>query len=999
MRHKNRQLIGKGDDKMGIFGKSKKDDYNYDDGHNHNLFSDDDDFILPADSGGITSWEKRKNRIHAPHALTPDEVAHGHDVDNIPMTGAAVTQPDSVYKRMKAQENKTAESGIEDDYIPSWATAANNAASSAKMLENAASNNEADIKTAVPSKASVKHTAEPELSGTAGSAVGISEEMESTDAFLERCRMAVNIAVGKSPEDSSLHSEDSAASSENTAFYPASHETEPTAPGKLDTDDILRRLRGGDHHTEPSASDTETDGFSQTPSDSYSKINTPTSVEKIKIYGHGSDSTASEKDSPVAAGLQAESTISNADDDTRRKIDVEVEIIPTDSPSDIMHTTRVSHAHNGDVRIYGKVVRGAVIQHTPDGDVDISETINAKKAACTENEKTIMFGELENAIFRKAESDFDSLGQDDNINEEYDEEEYDELPYYESDDKSLDGIDDYKSLSDAARLRVELMGQKSKHTVYAVFSAIATLLIIAVTSPLGAALSEKAVAIINLVLFAATLLINHNIFADFINLFKGKPCFDSCVSVASSVTLVQCAVCTFVYNGKYAESAAAATLLLAVNSIAKVLKTSRILKGIEKIATSENKRAVISADRDAGNTMASGAVEGEALVLCGKSTINITDYLKSSNYASPLDLKTKALFFTGIAAALITGIAAGYISGACLGLTLAALILCCLFPACAVLTCELPMYLAVSRIARYGAMLAGYKGAYNLNLANTVSVNTSDLFPEGTVKLYNMKPLGNNEIGESLIDAAAVAIKANSPLAGIFRDIIGDAAEKDIPKVNGVQYEDKMGISGWIGEKTILIGNRNLMQGHNIEVPPVTVDKKILRAGYFPVYIACDGVPCLLFVVRYDVDPNIASELQRLCNTGMTVVVNPEDPNATDLMLCNYFGLPNDAIKVMNHNARTVYEKTVRHEESVSASAGFTRSICGFFSAVTSSIKLRGTYAALTALYIIAAVLGAVLLIYMSVTGKLGIVNSVTFSAYQLLFVLMSVVIAKVKYK
>ena len=53
----------------------------------------------------------------------------------------------------------------------------------------------------------------------------------------------------------------------------------------------------------------------------------------------------------------------------------------------------------------------------------------------------------------------------------------------------------------------------------------------------------------------------------------------------------------------------------------------------------------------------------------------------------------------------------------------------------------------------------------------------------------------------------------------------------DNEKVGGVKYEDKMGLSGWIGDNTILIGNRNLMQGHNIPVPPVTVDQKILRAG------------------------------------------------------------------------------------------------------------------------------------------------------------------------
>jgi hypothetical protein len=218
-----------------------------------------------------------------------------------------------------------------------------------------------------------------------------------------------------------------------------------------------------------------------------------------------------------------------------------------------------------------------------------------------------------------------------------------------------------------------------------------------------------------------------------------------------------------------------------------------------------------------------------------------------------------------------------------------------------------------------------------------------------------------------------------------------------LPKVNGVQYEDKMGISGWIGPNTVLIGNRNLMQGHNIPVPPSSVDQKILKAGYFPVYIAFKGSPCLLFVVKYEVDEQVKAELIKLCNTGMTVLVNPQDPNTTEAMICDYFGIPDDALKVMNHNGRVIYEKETAFVQSVTAPAVGNDNIIGKLAAVTAGIKINSIVAVLTAIYVVAAVLGGAMLVYLGIMGKLATITSFALTVFQLLFMIISSIAMKVK--
>jgi hypothetical protein len=154
-----------------------------------------------------------------------------------------------------------------------------------------------------------------------------------------------------------------------------------------------------------------------------------------------------------------------------------------------------------------------------------------------------------------------------------------------------------------------------------------------------------------------------------------------------------------------------------------------------------------------------------------------------------------------------------------------------------------------------------------------------------------------------------------------------------------------------------------------------------------------------LFVVKYEADPEVALELKKLCDTGMTVLVNPQDPNASDAMICDYFGIPDDALKCMNHNGRVFYDRQIRPCENLSAPAVYGKDVTGYFSAVTSSIILNSIIAVLTAVFIISAALGTVLLLYLAIMGKLSMVTALAVTAYQLIFMIISAIAAKVKDK
>ena len=59
------------------------------------------------------------------------------------------------------------------------------------------------------------------------------------------------------------------------------------------------------------------------------------------------------------------------------------------------------------------------------------------------------------------------------------------------------------------------------------------------------------------------------------------------------------------------------------------------------------------------------------------------------------------------------------------------------------------------------------------------------------------------------------------------------------------------------------------MIAHGVRVPALEVDKKMLRQGYFPVYVAVNQRACALLTVGYMVDRYVMKKLGRLQDKGL----------------------------------------------------------------------------------------------------------------------------------
>ena len=559
------------------------------------------------------------------------------------------------------------------------------------------------------------------------------------------------------------------------------------------------------------------------------------------------------------------------------------------------------------------------------------------------------------------------------------------------------GIPEYNSINDTAEIKVYLRNEK-KRSLFKIFSTAAAALIAfvlsvpAVAAALG--LTVSALKIANVILIAAAILIN---LKSSIALFAHKSfSASSLVSAAVLVSALVSVVSVAVNVSSIYLSAAAATVLL-FNEIGNFVRLNAVSEGLDRITSSDKKKAVnVISNREKARSIVGNSIDGEVLVGATQKTVNITGFMKSSFSPSPFDKKALVIFAAAVVAAAVSAVIVGISTGnSLLALSVFGLALCLANAPSFLLTAYLPLSCFSKTISEQcGGMLGGYDSIELLSQCNAAAVDATDLFPKGTLILSKLHILGMNEIDKTLINAAALSTAAESPIGGMLKKLIGDDVSV-FPTAEDVKYEKGMGISGWFKEEHMLIGNRDLMIAHDIALPPMSVDTKILKAGFFPVYIASGNKVCALLITKYIPNERVAFDLRGACELGVTVCVRSTDPNITAKMLSNYFGVYDDSIEIMSKEGAKTFEENEKFTESVSALASFRGSSHALLKIINAACKIKNLVSAFGVIGAIIAAVSLVLTVYLVSNPLYQVITAgITAAASALMFIISKIVVA-----
>ena len=476
--------------------------------------------------------------------------------------------------------------------------------------------------------------------------------------------------------------------------------------------------------------------------------------------------------------------------------------------------------------------------------------------------------------------------------------------------------------------------------------------------------------IITSALTLSAVLLNIKSFLGFGKIFSKKSGADALVSL-SVLAVALYSVFGIIAGEIIVKMQVVLLIILSFYAINSFFKISATLRSFKQIYNAAPKTGVaLISDPAISLAMTKGAVDGETLIAAGQSTNRIEDFMKYSTFSTFLNGKSTIITLIAFGLGVLSGVVAfAFFNGLLYAFYSAAAVLCLIANPVLLMIDAFPFYHSSKKLARRGAMIAGKAGAEQVEEANAVVINSKDIFPSGSITLHRMQVLSENNLEDTILRAASLTEAMQSPLSPIFKKIAGNSNITSFPDSDTIKYEEALGISGWVDNRLMFIGNRTLLEAHGISVPDVELDRKILMQGYFPVYVASGNKAYALLVVKYEADYAVAKELRTLTNSGVTLLVKTSDPNLTEEMICDYFGLYEDTVKVMTAAGCHIYVNTVAKTDSLSAPAAYKANPLALPTILNCAGKIKRSNLLLTIAFALASVLGVLLFCYTSFGG------------------------------
>ena len=483
-------------------------------------------------------------------------------------------------------------------------------------------------------------------------------------------------------------------------------------------------------------------------------------------------------------------------------------------------------------------------------------------------------------------------------------------------------------------------------------------------------------------------------------LFTAKPSGDSLMSFAAVAALAHCIVCILLGENGAAVShiyVGAVGFVFLLNSIGKRSMMRRIFKNFRFLMKNKNlySAACITEEKQAREFVKSAQPQ-EPDIRYNAKTEFATRFLANSYADDPTDGIAKWLVYPVILAAIITGVVTFFITrewiAAVSALTAVLLIG---VPAGAIWSFNKALESADKTLLKERGTITGFAAVNDAAGTTAVVVDGEALFPQGTCVLKGMKLFKKMQMDEAILYAASVLEHTHHPFKSVFMEVVNDVKDH-MPESFDTAYESKLGLSTWIYDRKVLLGNKEMMSAHGIEIPTTAKPEEFTHDNMRTVFLAIDGSVYAMFVLEYYADSVTEYELQRLEASGIRVLVKTEDSNIDEALLCMLFDLEADSVKVLGMRAAGIYDEKTEVPVYNEAKIIGNGDPVTFMRSITACSMLQGQFGLLKLLQYIAIGLGVVVVAVLSFMGSVSAIGPVHIAVYGAFWSLVTLLIPKI---
>ncbi len=209
----------------------------------------------------------------------------------------------------------------------------------------------------------------------------------------------------------------------------------------------------------------------------------------------------------------------------------------------------------------------------------------------------------------------------------------------------------------------------------------------------------------------------------------------------------------------------------------------------------------------------------------------------------------------------------------------AVLIIAC--PCALGLATPMSIMVGMGRGAQAGILIRNAASLEALAEVRTLVLDKTGTLTEGKPTVLQTVPVGAMDEASLLRVAASLEVASEHPLAA---SIVRAAEGKGLTLAPASDFSalPGMGAAGTVEGRSVLIGNRALMQMHSVAVEPMQAESDRLAAGGATLlYVAIDGALAGLIAVSDPIKPSAAQAVRALQKAGLRLVMITGDTRQT----------------------------------------------------------------------------------------------------------------------
>lgn len=379
-----------------------------------------------------------------------------------------------------------------------------------------------------------------------------------------------------------------------------------------------------------------------------------------------------------------------------------------------------------------------------------------------------------------------------------------------------------------------------------------------------------------------------------------------------------------------------------INCLSEFFGTRTTLASLATVMKGKNLLSLQPVDRrqDAAAIAKGISDKGDPNILYS-TDIELSDSLPEDEGAE--NLRNKKYTYSSIVSivlGLVLSIAAFFMNGSAVFLVTVLLsVICFCSPVTVDVACTLLSYTVNRRLCRDGAAATGSEAVSLVGNAHGVTMDISDIFT-AEVSSFRLAPGVFINRHTAALYTAAVLINGKSLAGKSFKSFIRQT-ESELEFTENLQYEEKLGFSAWIGDKRILVGNREMLIQHSIPAPDER-EERHYAGNKFVMYLVVDGRLTASFLVNYKALSSVKSLTGEFNKTGLVLLLTSREPFLDHKEIAKRLSLESAAVKVLSGKSEAIIS-SYRSSKSYSLKGSLvcSKAGSGLMSLVVNSYKLH----------------------------------------------------------